>query len=75
LNQPLRADLIDLYAISLAESSKSVFVPIRTPITAVRTSDGAICGGADGSRLEAGLEFLPDELDDPCLVAGRSVRA
>jgi hypothetical protein len=59
---------------SLVESPKSVLVPIQAPITVVRTSGGALCGGADGPQSGAGLGFLPDVPDGPRLEAG-SARA
>jgi hypothetical protein len=53
--------------------AKSVLVPIRTPITTMKTGGGALRGGADGSRSgvrrsatwRRGLLFLPDEPDGP----------
>jgi hypothetical protein len=48
--------------------------PIRTPITAMRTGGGALCGGADGPRPGAGARVLPDESDGPRVHKGSGVR-
>jgi hypothetical protein len=66
--------MIGLYVMSPIESPKSVFAPIRVPITAVRTSGGALCEGAHGPRPCVGLGFLPDVPDGPRREA-RSARA
>jgi hypothetical protein len=82
LNQPLRADLIGLYASSPTELPKSVLAPIRTPITPMRIGGGALCASANGPRPapdsprpSTGAGFLPDEPDGTRLMTGRSTRA
>jgi hypothetical protein len=53
LNRSSRADLIDLYAMSPAESLKSVLATIWVPITTMSTDGGALRGSADGLRPRA----------------------
>jgi hypothetical protein len=71
----IRADLIDLYALSLEESPKSMLVPIWAPITAMSTRGGALCGSAIGPRPVQRLGFLLDKSDGLRVVTGRSARA
>jgi hypothetical protein len=50
----LRADLIDLHAMSLVESPKSVLAPIWAPITVMCTGGGALYVNMDGPQPRAG---------------------
>jgi hypothetical protein len=65
---------MDLYVLSPAEMPKSVLAPIRAPITALRTSGGALSTGANGLRLGVGRSATWHRARVSCLT-DRTARA
>jgi hypothetical protein len=64
-----------LDVLSLAESPKSMLTPFSGANHSTRTSGGALCTGADGSRPGARLGFPASRSDGPRPRAGRFARA